>query len=74
MHTITIKNETLNMLAEKSLGAFSNSGATFHSNNTVSIEVDDEVYDILDSRRDGITPTFDDVIKQLCWTGSVLNG
>lgn len=74
MPRITIRKSTLEAVSAHAIGQMSIQGAVMHANGTVSIVVDDEVNDLLHARVDGITPSIDDVIMQLCMTGGLLDG
>jgi hypothetical protein len=76
MAKITIKKSTLDMVATHAVGGRMNTtNCAFHpASQTVTIDVDDEVYDGLEAEIDDITPTFDDVLERLCHAGSGYRG
>ncbi len=71
MPKITIKTSTFNLVAEHALGNMVTKDAVYH-NNTVTLEIDDELHDTLSAEIDDITPTIEDVIVMMCSGGKVV--
>jgi len=70
MPKITISASTHALVASKAICQFSDAGSVFNDNGTVSVPIDDEVYDDLHSRVDDVTPDIDSVLIMLCAGGA----